>query len=149
MPMLRTQAVYVASLPGLSPVGQQNPLTPVIGAGAGAGGATVVQLLTRGKEVRIPAETTIDFTLEQPVSVEIMPHTSSRPASADVTSQKAAPVPVVPAVQPAGEPAFVTLNGFRFEIDRCSRRNREDASDILSQLLRDDDRRADRFPGPG
>jgi hypothetical protein len=36
-----------------------------IGALAGAGGGAVTQLFTRGKEIKVPAETTMTFELER------------------------------------------------------------------------------------
>lgn len=50
-----------------------------IGAAAGAGGGAVWNGVTRGQQVRIPSETKLDFQLEQPVSVTVMP----RPSSSD------------------------------------------------------------------
>lgn len=44
-----------------------------IGAGAGAAGGTVWNGVTRGKKVRIPSETKLDFQLEQPVTITVMP----------------------------------------------------------------------------
>jgi len=38
-----------------------------IGAGAGAGAVTVAQVATKGQRVRIPSETRLTFTLQQPV----------------------------------------------------------------------------------
>ncbi len=38
-----------------------------IGAGAGAGAGTVAQVATKGQRVRIPSETRLTFTLQQPV----------------------------------------------------------------------------------
>src|SRR5882724_1187271 len=38
-----------------------------IGAGAGAGAGTVAQVATKGQRVRIPSETQLTFTLQQPV----------------------------------------------------------------------------------
>lgn len=49
-----------------------------IGAGVGAAGGGVWQASTRGKEVRIPSETKLDFELDQPVTVTVTP--SSAPA---------------------------------------------------------------------
>ncbi len=43
-----------------------------IGAGVGAGGGTAVQVLTQGKQVRIPSETILDFKLEQPVEIVLL-----------------------------------------------------------------------------
>jgi len=44
-----------------------------IGAGVGAGSGTAVQVLTKGKQVKIPSETKLDFRLEQPVEVTYSP----------------------------------------------------------------------------
>jgi BON domain-containing protein len=47
-----------------------------IGAGAGAAGGAVWNGVTRGKKVRIPSETKLDFQLEQPVTITVMPRQS-------------------------------------------------------------------------
>ncbi|MGH9707954.1 MAG: hypothetical protein ACRD5R_14445, partial [Candidatus Acidiferrales bacterium] len=47
-----------------------------IGAAAGAGGGAVWNGVTRGQQVRIPSETKLDFQLEQPVTVTVMPRPS-------------------------------------------------------------------------
>ena len=53
-----------------------------IGAGVGAGGGTAVQALTHGEQVKIPAETRLDFTLRDPVTVTYLPKkNSTRPHS--------------------------------------------------------------------
>jgi outer membrane murein-binding lipoprotein Lpp len=44
-----------------------------IGAAAGAGAGGVVQGVTKGQQVRIPSETKLDFSLEQPVEVSYFP----------------------------------------------------------------------------
>jgi len=44
-----------------------------IGAGVGAGSGTAVQVLTKGKQIKIPSETKLDFKLEQPVEVSYFP----------------------------------------------------------------------------
>jgi hypothetical protein len=44
-----------------------------IGAGAGAAGGAVWNGVTHGKKVRIPSETKLDFQLEQPVTITVMP----------------------------------------------------------------------------
>lgn len=41
-----------------------------IGAGVGAGAGTVVQVLTRGEQVRVPSETLLEFRIEQAFTVE-------------------------------------------------------------------------------
>lgn len=47
-----------------------------IGAGVGAGAGTAVQLSTHGERIRIPSETLLEFTIEQPVEMR-MPERSS------------------------------------------------------------------------
>ena len=47
-----------------------------IGAAAGAGAGGVYQEATHGKQVKVPSETKLDFQLEQPVTVTVMPHSS-------------------------------------------------------------------------
>lgn len=49
-----------------------------IGAGVGAGTGAVWNGMTKGKQVKIPSEAMLDFELEQPVTVTVMP----RPISA-------------------------------------------------------------------
>jgi len=44
-----------------------------IGAGVGAAGGAIYQGATKGKQVKIPAETRLDFQLEQPVTVTVIP----------------------------------------------------------------------------
>ena len=44
-----------------------------IGAGVGAAAGTGVQVLTKGKQIRIPSETKLDFRLEAPVEVSYFP----------------------------------------------------------------------------
>ena len=44
-----------------------------IGAAVGGGGAMAVQALTHGKEVNVPSETLLDFTLAQPVTITLPP----------------------------------------------------------------------------
>ena len=44
-----------------------------IGAGVGAAGGAIYQGATKGKQAKIPAETKLDFQLEQPVTVTVMP----------------------------------------------------------------------------
>jgi hypothetical protein len=44
-----------------------------IGAGAGAGGGTVASAASKGQQVQVPAETKLDFTLQQDVSVTYNP----------------------------------------------------------------------------
>jgi hypothetical protein len=48
-----------------------------IGAGVGGAGGGVYQAATHGKEVKIPSETRLDFQLDQPVTIMVMPR--SRP----------------------------------------------------------------------
>jgi hypothetical protein len=48
-----------------------------IGAGVGTAGGAIYQGSTKGKQVKIPAETRLDFQLEQPVTVTVMPRPSN------------------------------------------------------------------------
>ncbi|MFY9527766.1 MAG: BON domain-containing protein [Candidatus Acidiferrales bacterium] len=48
-----------------------------IGAGVGAGSGGVYQAATKGKQVKIPSETKLDFQLEAPVTITYMPHATS------------------------------------------------------------------------
>ncbi len=48
-----------------------------IGAGVGAGGGAVYQGATKGKQVKIPSETKLDFQLSQPVTITVMPRLST------------------------------------------------------------------------
>lgn len=48
-----------------------------IGATVGAAGGGVYQGTTKGKQVRIPSETKLDFQLDQPVTVTVMPRPPS------------------------------------------------------------------------
>ena len=44
-----------------------------IGALAGAGGGFVSQIFTRGKEVRVPSESTLRFRLDKPLVLQPAP----------------------------------------------------------------------------
>lgn len=48
-----------------------------IGAGVGGAGGGVYQAATHGKQVRIPSETKLDFQLDQPVTVNVMPRNAT------------------------------------------------------------------------
>ena len=50
-----------------------------IGAATGAGAGGVVQGVTKGQQVRIPSETKLDFSLEQPVEVSYFPGKNRSP----------------------------------------------------------------------
>jgi outer membrane lipoprotein SlyB len=52
-----------------------------IGAGVGAGGGTAVQAATHGKQVRIPSETRLDFSLRDPLDVTYVPSKKSSHSS--------------------------------------------------------------------
>jgi len=47
-----------------------------IGAGVGAAGGGVYQTVTHGKQVRIPSETKLDFDLNEPVTVTVVPRST-------------------------------------------------------------------------
>jgi hypothetical protein len=44
-----------------------------IGAGAGAGAGALTQIVTRGKELRVPAESVIRFRLDRPLRLRLLP----------------------------------------------------------------------------
>jgi outer membrane lipoprotein SlyB len=44
-----------------------------IGAGVGGGAGGVYQGATKGNQVKVPSETKLDFQLDQPVSITVMP----------------------------------------------------------------------------
>lgn len=48
-----------------------------IGAGVGGGAGTVYQGATQGKAVKIPSETKLDFQLDQPLTVTVLPRNNS------------------------------------------------------------------------
>ena len=49
-----------------------------IGAGVGGAGGTAVQAATHGEQVRLPAETKLDFTLQAPVNIHYFPDKNRR-----------------------------------------------------------------------
>src|SRR5438094_7078644 len=49
-----------------------------IGAAGGGGAGTGVQVLTKGQQVKIPSETRLDFTLQQPLDITYFPGKRSR-----------------------------------------------------------------------
>jgi len=52
-----------------------------IGAAVGGGAGTGVQVLTKGQQVKIPSETRLDFTLQQPLDITYVPGKKSRQRS--------------------------------------------------------------------
>jgi hypothetical protein len=67
-----------------------------IGAAAGGGTGAAVQVLTKGQQVKIPAETRLDFTLHDPVDITYLPpkRTTTRP------NPRPAPAPSDDSAQP-------------------------------------------------
>jgi BON domain len=57
-----------------------------IGAAAGGGGGAAVQGLTHGQQIKIPAETRLDFTLHDPVDVTYLPAKRTRASSSSSSS---------------------------------------------------------------
>jgi len=49
-----------------------------IGAAVGGGAGTGVQVFTKGQQVKIPPETRLDFTLQQPLEITYVPGKRSR-----------------------------------------------------------------------
>ncbi len=52
-----------------------------IGAAVGGGAGTGVQVLTKGQQVKIPSETRLDFTLQQPLDITYFPGKKARARS--------------------------------------------------------------------
>jgi hypothetical protein len=63
-----------------------------IGAGVGAGAGTGVQVFTKGQQIKIPSETRLDFTLEQPFDITYIPQRRSH-QTAPATSGNDQPTP--------------------------------------------------------
>lgn len=53
-----------------------------IGAAVGGGAGTGVQVFTKGKQVKIPSETRLDFTLQQPFDITYLPSRRSQRTTA-------------------------------------------------------------------
>jgi len=72
-----------------------------IGAAVGGGAGTGVQVFTKGKQVKIPSETRLDFTLEQPFDITYLPtRNSQRSASGQQNPDQPANVPNASSDQP-------------------------------------------------
>jgi hypothetical protein len=71
------------------------------GAAVGGGAGTGVQVFTKGKQVKIPSETRLDFTLEQPFDITYLPaRKSQRPTSGQQNPDQPADVPNASSDQP-------------------------------------------------
>jgi len=57
-----------------------------IGAAVGGGAGTGVQVFTKGKQVKIPSETRLDFTLQQPFDITYIPGRKSQRSGLDQSS---------------------------------------------------------------
>jgi hypothetical protein len=57
-----------------------------IGAGVGAGAGTGVQVLTKGQQIKIPSETRLDFTLQQPFDITYLPQKRPRKSAPESTN---------------------------------------------------------------
>lgn len=67
-------AVLGALIGGLAGGGKGAAVGAAVGGGAGTG----VQVFTKGKQIKIPSETRLDFTLEQPFDITYLPQRRSR-----------------------------------------------------------------------
>jgi BON domain len=73
-----------------------------IGAAAGGGGGAAVQAMTKGEQVKIPAETRLDFTIHAPIEVTYFPAKKApRPNPGADSQQQTAPDPTSPPSPPA------------------------------------------------
>lgn len=64
-----------------------------IGAAVGGGAGTGVQVFTHGQQVKIPPETRLDFTLQQPLDITFLPGKNSRRHSSDQPPDSSSPNP--------------------------------------------------------
>ena len=71
-----------------------------IGAAAGGGAGVGLQAFTKGKQIKIPSETRLDFTLQQPFDITYFPNRKSRGASTGGNPNQPAPVPNASSDQP-------------------------------------------------
>jgi len=71
-----------------------------IGAAVGGGAGTGVQVFTKGKQVKIPSETRLDFTLEQPFDITYIPGRRSQRSSGQQDPDQPASVPNASSDQP-------------------------------------------------
>jgi BON domain len=71
-----------------------------IGAAAGGGAGTGLQVFTKGKQIKIPSETRLDFTLQQPFDITYFPSRKSRGASTGGNANQPAAVPNASSDQP-------------------------------------------------
>ena len=71
-----------------------------IGAAVGGGAGTGVQVFTKGKQVKIPSETRLDFTLQQPFDITYIPGRRTERASPDQSSDQPAATPNASSDQP-------------------------------------------------
>jgi len=71
-----------------------------IGAAVGGGAGTGVQVFTKGKQVKIPSETRLDFTLQQPFDITYIPSRKSRVSSQDQNSSQPGSAPNASSDQP-------------------------------------------------
>ncbi len=77
-----------------------------IGAGVGAGGGTAVQASTKGQQVKIPAETRLDFTLR--AAVPVTQKSSPAPESATPSASPANADPSMPPTSSQTSPSYPT-----------------------------------------
>lgn len=75
-------AVLGALIGGLAGGGKGAAIGAAVGGGAGAG----VQGLTHGQQIKVPSETRLDFTLQQPVEITYFPGRKSHRGSSDPSS---------------------------------------------------------------
>ena len=64
-----------------------------IGAAAGGGAGVGLQAFTKGKQIKIPSETRLDFTVQQSFDITYFPNRKSRGASTGGNVNQPAPVP--------------------------------------------------------
>lgn len=80
-------AVLGALIGGLAGGGKGAAVGAAVGGGAGTG----VQVFTKGQQIKIPSETRLDFTLEQPFDITYFPQKRSRQAASASSTDRPSP----------------------------------------------------------
>lgn len=75
-----------------------------IGAAAGGGAGAGVQILTHAQQVKVPAETRLDFTLQQPLEITYVPGKRSRRDSSGSSSSNPSSYPSDSSSYPEQQP---------------------------------------------
>jgi hypothetical protein len=104
-----------------------------IGAAGGAGTGAVIQGVTKGKQIRVPSETKIDFRLEQPIVVKYLAAVSQ---STPVATPPATRTPVTEAAAARGTNPSQAGTSVKADIHSVDFGNFEYRSEVLNETIR-------------